>query len=185
MTNELHVALVEAVREQLREQRVVHLVAVAMTLADDLLVSDGDMTTGLRAERFATIVDDGEQAHRQWAHDVKRRALLAGYGSIIKSHMKARCLTKVKRRKSPTTTVIGVPRSVDGRIQWHQVSMADATLEELRDHREMLRANASAIRSNLRNIDRVIALAEQAPGARTAGEAATRLGTSIEKVLAA
>lgn len=147
-------------------------------------VSLGDLTTRHRAERFATLVADAEQAHRQWARDVERRALLIGYGQIVKGHMKAKCLAKVKRRKS-TSTIIGVPRSVNNRIQWHQVAMADATLEELRAYRDMLAANAAGIRSNLRNIDRVIALHEQAPKARNAGEAAAQLGTSIEKVLAA
>ena len=148
-------------------------------------VSDGDMTTRKRSERFASIVADAEQAHRPWATDVHRRAVLNGYSAIIKAHMKARCLTKVKRRSSPASTVIGVPRYINERIQWHQVTMADATLEELRSYRDMLRANAAGIRSNLRNVDRVIAMVEKVPNVATAGDAARSLGTSIEEVLAA
>lgn len=148
-------------------------------------VSAGEMTTGKRAEKLLAILLDAEQAQRPWATAQLRAATLAGLGGQIKRHMKARCLVSVKRRKAPSSTVIGVPRFVNDRVQWHQVTMADATLDELVSYREMLRTNAAGIRANLRNVDRVIDMVEKVPGASTAGQAAASLGTTIEEVLAA
>lgn len=148
-------------------------------------VSEGVVSTGQRAEMLYAKLLDAQQAHRPWASSMLRDVALTGCAAVVKRHMKARSLVKVKRSPQPTSTIIGVPTVVAGRIVWHQKSMADATWAELGDYLDMLRANQRAVNRNVRAIKSLLALQSKAPGTKTVGEAADELATSIEEVLAA
>lgn len=148
-------------------------------------VSDGNLTTGQRAADLYDKLSDARQAHRPWANRLLRDATLAGLQSVIKKHMKARAVVKVKARPEPTSTIIGVPSSVDGRIVWHQKAMSDVTWVELGDYLDMLRANQRAINRNVKQIKALLELRDQAPGSCTVGQALGTLHTTIEEVLAA
>ena len=148
------------------------------------LVSDGRKPTRTRAEELHSLLLDAEQAHRPWVRQILLDATLAGLGSIIKRHMKAKCM--VSTRKRTTTTVIGIQRKNNaGDLEWQQVPMAEATFHELRQYRLMLTANAATLRKNTRLIDRLIELETHAPSASTVGEAIAQLETTVETVIRA
>lgn len=146
-------------------------------------VSSGQRPMRDRTRDMQRLIRDAEQAHRPWARVEADAAELDGYAKRIKSHMKATCTVTV--RKHTRSTVIGVPRVVNGEIEWHQVEAADATFAEMRGHLDMLNANARALRGNIRTIERLISLEDKAPGSSTVGQALGTLHTTIEEVLAA
>lgn len=148
------------------------------------LVSEGRKSTRARAEELHALLRDAEQAQRPWVRQILLDATLAGLGSVVKRHMKAKCMVPTRRRT--TTTVIGIQReNAAGDMEWQQVPMIEATFDELRQYQQMLKVNAATLRKNTRMIDRLLDLQHQAPGTETVGEAMAQLETTVETVIGA
>lgn len=148
------------------------------------LVADGRKSTRTRATELHALLLDAEQAQRPWVRQILLDATLAGLGSIIKRHMKAKCMVATRQRT--TTTVIGIQReNASGDMEWQQVPMSEATFDELRQYQLMLKANAATLRKNTRLIDRLLELESRAPSAATVGEAIAQLDTTVETVIGA
>ena len=144
-------------------------------------VAAGTKSTGERAAELDRLLLDAEQAGRRWATEALRDSRLSGHAKLVKAHMKAPA--RVVAPKVDRSTVIGVRRGA--KATWHQVPLDDVLWSELEASTELTRANAKALRANVRFNEKILELREQVPESTGPGDALRQLDTTLEQFLGA
>lgn len=143
-------------------------------------------STGDRARLMQAKIEDAIQAQRDWAKAVERAAALDGYSQAIKTWLKrTRVVVNINDREISKPRTIGTKRQdEDGQVVDLQLPFEILTFDQIRRKRREYLTSLNAYTDNLAVADRLLALAEMAPGSNTPAEAAKTLGITIDAYLA-
>lgn len=129
--------------------------------------------TGRRVDLLERLLNDALQAHRFWARDVERHALRTGLRAQIKQHLDRRKVVRPARDvlvEKPR--VVGIQRRTEaGQVYFAQVAYDVMTFDELRAKRGEVLRQLRAYSDTIALIDRLLALADMHPEAKTVQEA--------------
>ncbi len=152
---------------------------------DDLLAQVPlDATTGEAAAKLLALLNDAVQAQRPWAKDRLNEAVLAGLSKTWRAHVQKQ-RPKLKTRYGNVKQVGGAKRRrVDGNVIHVQIPFDLMTFEELAQHRDMEARNRRALAENVKAQDRLLALHDKVPSAKTPAEACRKLGLDPADVMA-
>lgn len=141
--------------------------------------------SGERVRLMEAKMADATQAHRAWVQDANRDALRTGYASQIKSYLKRnRVALSHDGLILSRPRVIGTPKVTgEGKTFYEQALIELKTFDELRAKRSDYLAQIRAYDANVALIDKLLALADLAPGAGTPAEAALLLDIDIDEYL--
>lgn len=138
-------------------------------------------------DRLEAMLAQAERAGRVWPGVLQRQWLREGCRTALKDHAKAqarvevayngRVVTKSARRG---VRVIGP----DGTHQWQQKLFASMTWDEFDESRKLNLEQIESLRINEVAAQRIAALRVLVPDSTGPQDAADRLGTSLEAVLA-
>lgn len=142
-----------------------------------------DLPTRDAANRLAELLADAVQAQRPWARQRLNEAMHAGLAKSWRSHVQKR-RPKVKTKNGDVKGIGGVRRNVNGQPAYVQVPLDEMSFEELSRYRAMHVSNLTTIAENARVVERLLALQEQAPKARTPKAACRKLGLDPADVMA-
>lgn len=151
-------------------------------LNEVLAEADG---TGERARLMRLKISDAIQAHRDWASLVQRNAEIDGYAAAIKVHLKrTRVVVAIEGRVISKPRTIGTRRQDEsGKVVDLQLPFEVLTFDQIRRKRSEYLTQIRAYTDNLAVVDRLLALAEMAPGSNTPAEAAALLGVTVDDYL--
>lgn len=144
-------------------------------------VVDASRDTAARLNLMDELITDAIQAHRPWASEVARSARREGFAREIKRHQdRQRALVSYDGR------VLSVPavqaRKVvddDGAVSYQRELIELWTWEELREKRKEAVHAARTYTDKIAHYDRLLILAELAPGTDTPAAAAEALGIDL------
>jgi len=141
--------------------------------------------TGERVALMDRFMEDAIQAHRHWAVQVEGAARRNGYAAEIKTYLKrTRVVINLNDREISKPRTIGTRReSDDGKVIDLQLPFEVLTFDQIRDKRREYLTQINAYTDNLAVADRLLALAEMAPGSNTPAEAAKLLGIVLDEYL--
>lgn len=142
-------------------------------------------STGERVALMDSLIDDAVQAQRPWAVKVEETSRRVGYANEIKSYLKrTRVVLTIKDREVSKPRTIGAKaKNEDGKVIDLQLPFEVLTFDQLRDKRREYLSQINAYTDNLAMADRLLALADAAPGTNTPSEAARVLGLNLDEYL--
>ncbi len=137
-----------------------------------------------RAERLVELIEDGVQAQRLWARDLLSQFVQRGAESELKTWRKrTQRVVAIAHdgRVLNRPRVVGVVRQADDGARFSDQTLYDfLTWEQIEEVRAGHLRQISAYRDNVYIESLLLELRELAPGTATPGEAADRLGTTVD-----
>ena len=137
-----------------------------------------------RGRLFVQGILDAEQAQRRWAKDLLNEMLVAGATAYLKQQQKGIETTTFATGDGRAVTkprVVGVQVQDDsGDFHYDQLPLEVLTQQQIIRKRRETTTQIGSLADNVAVYDRLLALFAQAPKAKTCGEAARRLGTTVD-----
>ncbi len=142
-----------------------------------------DTPTREAANRLGDLLSDAIQAQRPWARQKLNEALHSGLAKQWRSHVQKQ-RPKVKTKGATVKAVGGIRRSKGGAPEYVQVPLDEMSFSELREHRAMHISNLRTLAANAKVVERLLALQDKCPKAKTPAEACQKLGLEPGDVMA-
>lgn len=137
-----------------------------------------------RLDLLETKLADAQQAHRPWAFSVARQCQRFGLGKeITRFQDRNRALVSFDGRLLSMPSVQSRRVEVDGVATYQRELIVLWTWEELRSKRREAIRSSETYTAKVNHYDRLLALAEKAPGTATPAEAADVLGLDLDEYL--
>lgn len=142
--------------------------------------------TGERVAHMDALIEDAVQAQRQWATQVEESCRRVGYSNEIKDYLKrTRVVIAIDTRKVSKPRTIGAKATTPGgKVIDLQLDFEVMTFDQLRDKRREYLKQITAYKDLLAFANRLLDLADAAPGTDTPQDAAQALGLDLEEYLA-
>jgi len=142
-----------------------------------------DMPTRDAANKLAELLADAVQAQRPWARQRLNEAMHAGLAKAWKSHVQKQ-RPKVKTKNGSVKGVGGIRRDIGDRTAYVQIPLDEMSFDELVQYRAMHVSNLTTLAENAKVVDRLLALQDKAPAAKTPKAACRKLGLDPVDVMA-
>lgn len=141
-----------------------------------------DLPTREAANRLGDLLADAAQAQRTWARQRLNEALHSGLTKQWRSHVQKQ-RPKIKTSNGEVKAVGGIRRTNGGAPEYVQVPLDLMTFEELHAHRAMHISNLRTLAMNAKVVERLLALRDKCPTAKTPAEACRKLGLDPADVM--
>ncbi len=144
---------------------------------------NGGKRISIVAERLRVGLSDAEQAGRRWAAHVTDEALLDGLAKLGKEWLKAESIVMVSHDGAlvgKATRVGRKVRSESGEQYWQQTLIRDMTWADFEQWIATIQAQLRSLGANLTIGKRVFELRDAVPDSIGPGDAAARLGTTVD-----